>query len=105
MPRYAPMRPYGPIQTASADEGHAWLLVGDAAKALPLLERATRQCTELRDPVAFAHARLWLAQAREASGDKAGACTAYKQVLSRWPRTSRSRTSATAAARAAALGC
>jgi serine/threonine-protein kinase len=104
-PRYGTMRTYGPILTASADEGHVWLLAGDAPKALPLLERATRQCTELREPVAFAHARLWLGQAREASGDKPGACAAYRAVLSRWPRASRSRTAATAAARAAALGC
>jgi serine/threonine-protein kinase len=105
MPRYGPIRAYGPILTASADEGHAWLLAGDATKALRLLERATGQCSELRDPVAFAHARLWLGQAREASGDKQGACVAYRAVLARWARASRSRTAAVAASRAAALGC
>jgi serine/threonine-protein kinase len=105
MPRFGTMRDYGPILTASADHGHVWLLAGDATRASSLLERATRQCTELREPIAQAHARLWLGQAREAAGDKAGACAAYRSVLSRWPRSSRSRTTATAAARVGVLGC
>ncbi|HEY8087597.1 MAG TPA: protein kinase [Polyangiaceae bacterium] len=105
MPRFGTLRAYGPILTASADEGHAWLLAGDAKKALPLLERATRQCTQLREPLASGHALLWLGQAREAMADKPGACTAYRAVLSRWPRSSRSRTAATAFARASTLGC
>ena len=38
MARFGTMRDYGPILTASADEGHVWLLAGDASRALPLLE-------------------------------------------------------------------
>jgi tetratricopeptide (TPR) repeat protein len=106
MERFGVMRAYGPILTAAADEGHAWLLSGDAARALPLLERATSACTELREPIATARAWLWLGQAREALGDKAGACAAYAAASRRWIKaTPRARTVELASSRASALAC
>jgi serine/threonine-protein kinase len=86
--------------------GRVYLLAGRMDEAIPLLRRATAACTILLDVVGFMHAHLWLGQALEAKGDKAGACGAYAVILDRWKKAKpRSVTLERAAERARALGC
>jgi serine/threonine-protein kinase len=63
-------------------------------------------CRALEFPVEHTQAHAWLGQAREAKGDKAGACAAYQGVLERWGRAKpRSVTAEMATKRAKLLGC
>jgi serine/threonine protein kinase len=80
-------------------------LGGHLKEALPELRVASSSCHALADPIAYVRGELLLGQALEASGDNAGACTAYGVVLQRWGTASRSITAAAAGARAKALGC
>jgi hypothetical protein len=81
-------------------------LAGDARGALPYLERASRACDSLWFPIDWVRAHLQLGEAREATGDTAGACEAYAMVIERWGNAKPRSTSAdTARARARALAC
>jgi serine/threonine-protein kinase len=86
--------------------GRTYLLAGRADEALPWLDRATRSCAVLEQPMAHTRAHLWLGMAREARHDKDGACAAYRVVAARWGKARpRSVTADKAADRARALGC
>jgi serine/threonine-protein kinase len=86
--------------------GRTLLLAGRADEALPWLDRATRSCAVLEQPMAHTRAHLWLGMAREARHDKEGACSAYRVVLTRWGKAKpRSLTADRAAERTRALGC
>ena len=75
-------------------------------EALPALTRAATSCYALRFPVEQMRAVRDLGVAREATGDRAGACEAWQRVLDRWGRaTPRSVTAEDARARMRALGC
>jgi serine/threonine-protein kinase len=74
--------------------GRLLLLAGRVEEAIPVLERLTRSCrvitselsldSDLDAPLKFLHAQLLVGQAREARGDKAGACQAYGVIQARW---------------------
>jgi len=104
--RSGPLPPYRPNTLAGADVGRTFLLAGRTGEAIALLEEATRSCRALEHPVLHTRAHDWLGQAREAGGDRPGACTAYAVVISRWGRAvPRSVTAEHARARMTALGC
>jgi serine/threonine-protein kinase len=69
---------------AALDVGKVLALGGRSAEAVPLLERATRQCTILGRTVERVRAFYWLGLAREGTGDVAGARAAYEKLLARW---------------------
>jgi tRNA A-37 threonylcarbamoyl transferase component Bud32 len=85
--------------------GATYLRAGRAREAVPWLEQATRACRALEFPVDTIWAWDLLGQAREATGDTAGACQAYAGVIARWAKAAASVTLAHARTRVAALGC
>jgi serine/threonine-protein kinase len=102
----SPLPVYAPKTLALASVGRAHFLAGRIDEALPLLERGATSCMALEFPVAHTRANLWLGHAREAKGDKDGACKAYQVVLSRWGRAKpRSVSAEDARLRIKALGC
>ncbi len=113
----ATMAPEGPPADASGlwedNLGRILLLAGDAARALPHLERAAKSCSLMSDeesPAAttvwYVRANLFLARAREELHDGEGACKAYAVVTTRWANAKpRSLALEKAKARRAALHC
>ena len=79
--------PEFPGTRESAAVGHALLLAGRAAEAIPWLEKAAFACqpivreTENSFVAAIVPAAYELGQAREASADSKGACAAYQRVF------------------------
>ncbi|WP_394842010.1 protein kinase [Pendulispora brunnea] len=92
-------------QLAEMYEGRLALMAGQSAEAIRLLESATRSCDCLERPFTTTLSHLWLGQAKEQSGDAAGACAAYRVVLTRWGTSPRSVTASEAKKRHVALGC
>jgi len=106
LPAYAPLPPYRPATMADAAVGLTFFLAGRTDDALRWLERAARTCRVLDLPVEHTRAHYWLGMAREASGDKEGACAAYRVVRDRWGKAKpRSITAEKAAERLRALSC
>ncbi len=104
--------PEFPGTRESAAVGHALLLAGRAAEAIPWLEQAAFACqpivreTENSFVAAIVPAAYELGQARQASGDSKGACAAYQRVLDRWGNAvPRSTTADNARARMSAIRC
>lgn len=88
------------------DAARVYLLAGRATEATELLREAVRSCLAALEPIRVVQAHALLGQSLEATGDRAGACAAYEQVLRRWRGAQpRSRTAEDVAARTAALGC
>ena len=86
--------------------GHALALAGRADDAAHWLEKASRACNVLGFPLKSTWAHFGLGELREKSGDKAGACAAYRVVLGRWGSAKPTSTTAERArARVRALGC
>jgi serine/threonine-protein kinase len=92
--------------------GRLLLLAGRAADAAPRFERAAQSCAPFRgyETVSYVpfmvRASLDLGRAREALGDKGGACASYRRVLARWGDAKpRSVTADEARARAEKLSC
>jgi serine/threonine-protein kinase len=86
--------------------GRLYALTGRARDALPNLEKAAHSCTALLSPIEYVRASYYLGRAEEATGDTAGSCAAYGNVLARWgDATPSSRTARQARARWNALGC
>jgi tetratricopeptide (TPR) repeat protein len=79
-----------PSARDSGAVGHVLLLAGRGGEALRWLELAAHTCqpvvreTSNSYVPAILHAAYELGLARESTGDKAGACVAYQQVLDRW---------------------
>jgi eukaryotic-like serine/threonine-protein kinase len=95
-----------PTYPATAPLGKVRLLAGDAAGAVEPLRRATATCTVLDEPIGYQHAWQDLGAALRATGDTAGACAAYGEVLARWGRAKpKSVTADDARAARKALGC
>jgi serine/threonine protein kinase/tetratricopeptide (TPR) repeat protein len=93
---------------ASVDSaaGHVLLLAGKPSDAVPYLRRAAHNCLALTEPFEHLHASFDLGQALEATGDKPGACAAYKVVLTHWGNAKpRSVTAEKAREHAKALSC
>ncbi|MFT3768653.1 MAG: hypothetical protein QM820_24670 [Minicystis sp.] len=106
LPAYEPLPTFFPKTLVEASVGITFLLGGRADDAVPWLDRAARSCRVLELPVEHTRAHLWLGLAREAKGDKAGACAAYRVVRDRWGKAKpRSVTAEKAAERMRAAGC
>jgi eukaryotic-like serine/threonine-protein kinase len=106
MAQFSPLPTFRPETLAAADVGRTLLLAGRTAEAVGELERATAHCFAARHPFAAVRARLDLGRAREGTGDRAGACRAYAEVLARWGSARpRSLTADEARRRTRALGC
>ncbi|HEX8792117.1 MAG TPA: serine/threonine-protein kinase [Polyangiaceae bacterium] len=106
LPEYTPLPVFRTATLWTAAEGHVRLLAGDAAGALPLLERGAGVCLALSHPVERVRVQLDLAEAREANGDRDGACKAYASVIGHYGAAKpRSVTAERARARAAHLAC
>jgi serine/threonine-protein kinase len=104
--RFPALGPHRPETLADAQVGRVYLLAGRAAEAAPLLARGAAHCRVLDEAVEHTRAHALLGQAREALGDKPGACAAYRVVLGRWGQAKpRSLTADGARVRAKALGC
>jgi serine/threonine-protein kinase len=92
--------------STASDWGRTLVLAGRAADAIPMLEGAMRSCSPLSYALDQTRASFFLGLAREATGDRAGACNAYGTVLRRWGHaTPRSRTADAARRRVHALAC
>jgi eukaryotic-like serine/threonine-protein kinase len=89
----------------AAGEGILEARIGDLRAALPYLQSGISDCGVLEDTYRHMHVRLQIGRAREAVGDSAGACSAYREVLARWGASRASVTAREAAARAAKIGC
>ncbi len=65
--------------------GRIYLLAGNAAEALPLLEEHAKACPFVfGDLLDRTRAWFFLGEARAATGDRLGACAAYDRLLERW---------------------
>ena len=93
-----------PGQLLFAYAGRALFLSGRLDEGARLLGRAASSCAALEEPMLHTTAQLWFAEALEAKGDKAGACSALAKVARRWPAAA-SRTGRLAAEKSRALGC
>jgi serine/threonine-protein kinase len=92
--------------TVAAGLGRLYLLAGRPRDALPYLRQVVNDCDGLRAPVEHVRSACLLGQALEATGDTAGACTAYARVLHQWGDASPpSLTAARARDRSRALHC
>ena len=86
--------------------GRVLFLGGRIDEALPMLANAAHQCNLRRFSFAIPRASYLLGKAREAKGDKAGACHAYEDVLLRWGKARpKSVTAGLAKGRVRSLGC
>jgi hypothetical protein len=103
--KYAPLPWYRPGLVADGLVGRVYLVAGRAADAVPLLERATKQCKVLDDPFTQVESFGWLGAAREATGDKSGACAAYGELVRRWKTAPQARSLRDAKGKLASLGC
>ncbi|HEY6460662.1 MAG TPA: protein kinase, partial [Polyangiaceae bacterium] len=106
LPSFGGVPPFSPNVPGPSFLGHAYLLAGRTDDAAAALRRGTATCTALADPFASTRGWLDLGAALEAKGDRAGACSAYGVVVSRWGHARpRSTTAERAKSRVAALGC
>ena len=64
--------------------GKLYVLSGKAGEAVPYLQKTVKSCYALLSPLVHTRATFYLGQALEESGDRAGACSAYGNVLARW---------------------
>jgi serine/threonine-protein kinase len=81
---FPPLPPFLPQTLSLAHVARVHWLTGDLAQAIPLLRRATRVCVSIEQPYLHAQAALELGLALEETGDKPGACSAWKLVLDSW---------------------
>jgi hypothetical protein len=84
--------------------GEVWLRAGHYQQAIAALETNLCDLNEGAPGVAVQRAVL-LGEAKENSGDKAGACAAYAGVVQRWGHAARSISAAHARQRMTALDC
>ncbi|WP_394849519.1 protein kinase [Pendulispora brunnea] len=94
------------LRTAEIQRGRLALAVGEYARAVEILDPASKSCLSFEQPFVNTHAHLWLGEAKERTGDKAGACEAYRFVLQRWGAAKpASKSAEEARKRARALAC
>jgi serine/threonine-protein kinase len=86
--------------------GKLFFDAGRKSDAAVRLRRSIKSCYRLEFPMSAITSSLYLARALESTGDAAGACNAYNEVLRQWGRAKpRSVTADEARERARALGC
>jgi tetratricopeptide (TPR) repeat protein len=86
--------------------GQLYALSGSPGRALPYLDQAVHSCWALRWPVGYTRATYLYGQALEETGDTAGACDAYSDILARWGKAKpESVTANKARARMRAIRC
>jgi serine/threonine protein kinase/tetratricopeptide (TPR) repeat protein len=95
----------GAIGWTAPSVGKVYALAGHPDQALAQLKLAASSCRTLGEPGEITRARFYLGEALEATGDAAGACAAYEQVLGAWGSEKRSVTANAARAHAASLAC
>ena len=88
-----------------SSRGRVLTLAGKHAEAIPLLENALQICTNEHTSLWHTQDYAFLGIAREATGDKLGACKAYDWVLSHWGKSKQSLTVKDVVKRAKKLGC
>jgi serine/threonine protein kinase len=64
--------------------GKLYVLAGRAEEATPILQRTVQSCYALLAPFIHTRSSYYLGRALEATGNTAGACSAYATVLARW---------------------
>ncbi len=89
----------------NAARGRVLFLARKPAEAIPHLEQATKICTGTELSPWYIQDLAWLGHARDATGDKAGACAAYGRALTRWAQSKQSETIKDVTKRAKTLGC
>jgi serine/threonine-protein kinase len=106
LPPGEPIPPFRPLTVAERSVGLTFLLAGRTNEAIEWLEQAVKVCRAFDFPIEHTQAHAALGQAREAKGDKEGACAAYKGLLDRWGNAKpRSVTAEAAKKRVKLLGC
>jgi serine/threonine-protein kinase len=106
LPPGEPIPPFRPWTLTERGVGLTFLLAGRSDEAVEWLEQAVKACRVFEFPIEHTQAHAWLGQAREAKGDKEGACAAYRGVLDRWGQANpRSVTAETVKKRMKLLGC
>ncbi|HRI68625.1 MAG TPA: protein kinase [Polyangium sp.] len=88
-----------------SQRGKLYYLVGKFAEAVPLLEKTTNVCLQRQWLGFYIRNVARLGIAREATGDKAGACKNYQWVLAHWGKAKQSLTVKEVAKRAKSLDC
>lgn len=88
-----------------AARGRLLFLAQKYAEAIPHFERSLQICTSTEPSPWYIPDSAMLGAAREATGDKSGACEAYGRVLKRWGPAKQSETAKDVAKRAKKLGC
>jgi serine/threonine-protein kinase len=83
-PNVAPPRALAAKDFSLAMLGKLYVLAGRAEEAVPYLQRTVASCFALLAPFVHTRANYHLGRALEATGDTAGACSAYGNVLARW---------------------
>jgi hypothetical protein len=100
------MTPFIDSGTLDIARGNVASLLGENEDAVRYLRRGTQACITLEEPALQTRAWASLAQTLEASGDRTGACEAYRVVLTRWSGARpRSVSAELAHQRALGLGC
>ncbi len=84
LPRYGPLPGPGREDDIDIVIGSVLRQNGEAARAVPYLQRASRSCLILENPYAVARGSKELAQALEEVKDLPGARAAYERVLELW---------------------
>jgi serine/threonine-protein kinase len=108
LPEWSPLPPVTLDVWDAESRGRLYLLVGEAEKAVPLLQHSATRCHlsedwELADQL---RASEELGDALEATGDTAGACAAWGDVISHWGHAKpRSLTAEKAKAGMKRVGC
>jgi serine/threonine-protein kinase len=107
LPKFEPL-PDDLVRTTVVDDpiGQTYALAGKEEEGLAYLARAAATCGAVDHPIAHTWANFHLGLAREARGDRLGACSAYRVVLDRWGKAKpRSVTADAARARTKAIAC
>ena len=106
LPDYAPVPAFLLRGWTAPTLAKVYALAGRSHDALPELKVVTTSCRALDEPSGVTRAHLYLGESLETTGDTAGACAAYAQVIARWGKaTPRSVTAEAAKARVKALEC
>jgi len=106
LPSFGGLPHFSPNGPAMALVGHAYLLADRTDDAIAALREGNATCTLMHDPMGSTRGWLDLGTALEQKGDKAGACDAYRVVVTRWGKAKpRSVTADKAKARMGALAC
>lgn len=106
MAGFPPVQQHRPEALTDMQIGRIPLLVEENERTASSRTRDTANCRVLDELIEHTRGHVFLGQAREALGDTAGACAAYRVVIDRWGiKAKKSRTLDKARARFRALAC